>query len=237
MQSVLVNVVIGLVTSIISAGSVWLWQRASAAGNARRRKRFFGVAPGDDCLIVMGHHHSARGLMPRQDVYAVLELGALVEEVGGTATFEVGSDFRGGSGDRTEFCISGPTANRRSEAHLAQYLPGVTQRPYSDAPDSVALVVREQEYRWVRGEREHAVVARFTPRGQDSPVFLICGQTPKANRAGVSFLRRNYADLTRSLASVDQFCLIIGISDVHVYGHELVDLVADVTDAAFASAS
>lgn len=233
MPAVLANILVGLATSLISAASLWLWQRAAAAGRARSRTRFFGVAPGQDCLVVMGHHHGSPHVVSHHDVHAVLELGALLNELGATASFESAGAFRGGNGGRTEFCLSGPNANERTAAHLAHHLPGVTFRPYGGGPDAIALLVGGQEYRWVREELGHALLAKFTPPGQQAPVFLICGQSAEANRGAVHYLRHHYTHLTRTLPTLDRFCLILRVSGIAAYAHEQVTLLTDATEAAF----
>ncbi|MGW1374417.1 hypothetical protein ACWD6P_09075 [Streptomyces sp. NPDC002446] len=235
MSSVLANILIGLITSLISGTSVWLWQRAKSARIWRRQGEFFGISPGQTCLIILSHRHDSPWVTAHYDVYALLETAALVDQMRGQITFEAANEIRGGNGNRTEFCIGGPDANERSAGHLAHHLPGVMFRPFSDGPDALALVVGGREFLYVRGEREYAVVAKFTPRGASSPVFLICGQTANTNRAAVHFLKHHYQELVKTLPSVDRFCLVVRVSAPRVYGHELVELERDVTAEAFAA--
>ncbi|MEU1436415.1 hypothetical protein ABZ438_20355 [Streptomyces sp. NPDC005786] len=235
MSSVVANILIGLITSLISGTSVWAWQRAKLARVWRRQRAFFGISPGQTCLIILSHRYDSPWVTSRYDVYALLEAAALVDQMRGQIGFEAVTEIRGTNGNRTEFCIGGPQANERSAGHLAHNLPGVTFRPFSDGPDALGLVVGAREFLWVRGEREYAVVAKFTPRGASSPVFLICGQVANANRAAVHFLKHHYQELLKTLPSVDRFCLIVRVSAPSVYGHELVELERDVTAEAFAT--
>jgi hypothetical protein len=240
MTSVIANVLIGLATSLISGTSVWLWQRARASAVSRRRRDFFGAGPGQSCVVVMGHHHHSPRRISRLDVRALLEVGALAYELGAEVAFEEATEMLGSNRDRTEFCVGGPNANERSAGHLAHHLPGVTFRPYSGEPDpdrdpdSLAIAVGDHTFRWVRDELEHAVVAKFTPHDASSPVFLVCGHTPNANRAGVFFLRQHHQELTRTLPP-DRFCVILRITAPRVYGHESVAVERDVTAEAFAA--
>jgi hypothetical protein len=52
LSAIILNVVVGLITSLISGGSVWLWGRARVTRRQRERARFFGLSPGDTCRIV-----------------------------------------------------------------------------------------------------------------------------------------------------------------------------------------
>ena len=52
-QSVLGNIVIGLVTSLLGGGFVWLWERAKKARAVNRRAAFFGVRPGETMSEVL----------------------------------------------------------------------------------------------------------------------------------------------------------------------------------------
>ncbi|NEW75364.1 hypothetical protein [Streptomyces rhizosphaericus] len=235
MSSVLANILIGLITSLISGLSVWLWQRAKYVRAGRRQAAFFGISPGQSGLIILTHHHSSPWVTSHYDVYALLEAAALVDQVRGEIAVEAASEFRGSNGNRTELCIGGPDANERSAGHLAYHLPGIRFLPFSSGPDALGIVVGDREFLWVRGEREYAVVAKFTLPGARSPVFLICGQTGNTNHAAVHFLRHHYQELMKTLPSIDRFCLIVRVSLPNVYGHELVELERDVTAEAFAS--
>lgn len=120
-------------------------------------------------------------------------------------------------------------------AHLASHLPGVILRPYhATRRDSAAIVAGGQRFLFDRGKLEHAFVAKFTPPAASRPVFLICGQRAIANRAVMHFLQRDYAALTKTLASIDRFCLIIRIISSDIYGHEMTELAEDITATAFA---
>lgn len=139
------------------------------------------------------------------------------------------------NGDRTEFCVGGPSSNPRTAGHLANYLPGVTLRPYHAVRrDSAAIVAGDQRFLFDHGTLEHALVAKFTPPTASRPVILICGQTALANRAVIRYLQHDYLALTKRLASTDQFCLVVRITSSDTYGPELTELAADVTTAAFA---
>lgn len=237
MSSVLANILIGLITSLITGTSVWLWQRTRAARVWRRKAAFFGVNAGQPCLIILNHHHRSPWTMAHYDIRALLDVASVVDQLGGRIAVEAAAEFRGTNGDRTEFCIGGPGANRRSAGHLAYHLPGIAFRPFSEQPDALAIVVGDRQFLWRRGEQEYAVVAKFTPQGASRPVFLICGQMGNTNRAAVHFLKREYRDLTKRLVSSDRFCLIVRVSATSVYGHELVELEQDVTAEAFSGSA
>src|SRR4051812_751177 len=159
MESVLANIVMGLVTSLLGGGFVWLWERARRIRAVNRRAAFFGVRPGQTCLVVLGSKYNAPGTAHYRDVRAVVELALLAGVLGCQVTVETG-EFVGSNGDRTEFCVGGPTgdANVRTKGHLAAHLPGVTVHPYDvTRPDSVAIEVGGEKFLFDRGNEEYAL--------------------------------------------------------------------------------
>ncbi|KUN94916.1 hypothetical protein [Streptomyces caeruleatus] len=229
------NIGIGLVTSLLGGVFVWLWERAKRTREVNRRAAFFGVRPGQTCLIVLGNKYNAPGTAHYRDVRAAIELSLLAGELGCEVTVEPG-DFRGGNGDRTEFCVGGPTggANIRTGGHLAAHLPGVTVHPYDGTrPNSVAIEVGGEKYLFDRGNQEYALVAKFTPVESSSPVFLVSGQTSVANLAAIHFLRREYARVAGRLSSLERFCVLIKISGIGTYEFHRAELEREVSAAAF----
>ncbi|WP_241846909.1 hypothetical protein [Streptomyces sp. CB02414] len=229
------NIVIGLVTSLLGGGFVWLWERAKRARAVNKRAAFFGVRPGQTCLVVLGNKHNSPGVAQYRDIRAAMEISLIAAELGCHVSLESG-DFRGGNGDRTEFCVGGPIggANIRTGGHLAAHLPGVVFHPYDGTrPDSVAIEVGEDKFLFDQGNQEHALVAKFTPEESACPVFLVAGQTPMANLAAIHFLRREYAQVARQLSSAERFCVVIKVSDVRTYEFHRARLEREVTAAAF----
>jgi hypothetical protein len=236
LSAALTNIVIGLVTSILTGGSVWAWQRARDSRVLRRKAAFFGLRTGGTCLIVMNHKYDATGATAWDDVHAMIEIAVLAHEAGSAVSVKSCDETHESNADRTEFCIGGLNSNPRTIGHLAHHLPGVTLRPYhATRRDSAAIVVGDQRFLYEHGKIEHALAAKFTPPAATSPVILICGQRAIANRAAVHYLRRNYLTLTRNLDSIDKFCLIIRTTASDTYGHETTELAADVTATAFAT--
>ncbi|MER6260771.1 hypothetical protein ABT203_14505 [Streptomyces sp900105245] len=234
MLSVVANVAIGLLTSLVGLGLGSLWERGRRARALYRKAAFFGTRPGEHCVIVVGTKHGQPGTTQQRDLRAVVELTVLLAELGCRVSVESG-DLRGSNGDRTEFCVGGPIggSNPRTGGHLTAHLPGVTIAPFSDRPDSVAIVVGGQRYAFERGHQEYAVVAKFTPPESSRPVVLVCGQSSVANQAAVHFLRREYARVARSVASVDQYCLLVKVSHIDVYSFHRSVLERDVSAEAF----
>ncbi|OKJ81143.1 hypothetical protein AMK32_24685 [Streptomyces sp. CB01883] len=228
------NVAIGLLTSLVGLGLGSLWERGRRARALYRKAAFFGTRPGEHCVIVVGTKHGQPGTTQQRDLRAVVELTVLLAELGCRVSVESG-DLRGSNGDRTEFCVGGPIggSNPRTGGHLTAHLPGVTIAPFSDRPDSVAIVVGGQRYAFERGHQEYAVVAKFTPPESSRPVVLVCGQSSVANQAAVHFLRREYAQVARSVASVDQYCLLVKVSHIEVYSFHRSVLERDVSAEAF----
>src|SRR6266545_6889124 len=132
MPGEITDILTGLLTAIISGGTVWLWQRGKRTRRTRRKASFFGVKPNQSCLVVMNRHWQTQHAIARADVYALLDAGTLVDELGGQVDVRSSDELREGIGDRTEFCIGGPDSNPRTAAHLASFLPGVVIHPYSE---------------------------------------------------------------------------------------------------------
>ncbi|MFG2133744.1 hypothetical protein ACGFNV_39115 [Streptomyces sp. NPDC048751] len=234
----MVNVLVGLATSFIGGACVWLWERGKRSRVLRRKADFFGVVPGETCLVVIGSKHNAPGVTPHKDLRAIIEVATLASQLGSDVHTESGNDFRGSNDARTEFCIGGPLgdANIRAGGHLAAHLPGVTILPYGPGPESVGYVVGGERYLWDKGNVEHALVAKFTPPEASRPVFLVCGQSSLANQAAIHYLKRNHREIAASLASTDRFCLLIKLDRISTYGFQGATFERDVTTEAFTPA-
>ncbi len=233
--SVVVNVLVGLATSFIGGACVWLWERGKRSRLLRRKADFFGVVPGETCLVVIGNKHNRRDVATHKDIRAIIEVATLASQLGSDVVTESSNDFRGSNDNRTEFCIGGPLgdANVRTGGHLATHLPGFTILPWGPGPESVAFIVGGERYLWDKGNVEHALVAKFTPPQASRPVFLVCGQSSLANQAAIHYLKRDHRDVAASLSSTDRFCLIIKLAGIGTYGFQNATLERDVTDTAF----
>jgi hypothetical protein len=232
---VIVNVLVGLATSLIGGTCVWLWERGKRSRVLRRKADFFGVVPGETCVILIGSKYNLPDVTAHKDVRSIIEVATLASQLGSDVVTEAANDFRGSNDTRTEFCIGGPLggANLRTGGHLAAHLPGVTILPHAGNPESAAFEVGGRRYLFERDRQEYALVAKFTPPEATRPVFLVCGQSSLANQAAIHFLKRHHRDVARSLASVDRFCLLIKVSDTGTYGFQAAALEQDVTAEAF----
>ncbi|MDN3029694.1 hypothetical protein [Streptomyces sp. S.PB5] len=228
---------VGLATSVIGGAFVWLWERGKEARVLRRTADFFGLVPGETCLIVIGNKYNVKKAATHNEIRAIIEVATLASQVGCDVVTESSDDFRGSNDNRTEYCIGGPLgdANVRAGGHLAAHLPGVGIIPYGPGPDAAAIVVGEHRYRFEHDHVEHTLVARFTPPEATRPVVLICGQSSLANQAAVHYLKRNYREVAKRLASLDRFCVVIKVTDISTYGFHRATFERDVTREAFAS--
>jgi hypothetical protein len=234
-SSALLNILIGLVTSVLSGTAVLLWRRAATSRILHRKAAFFGLRPGRPCLIVMNNHWQLPGSASHDDVQVMLEIAALAHEAGCPVTVIPADELRERDEDSVEFCLGGPLSNPRTAAHLAAYLPGVKQRPISARSDSGAIVVGGEKFSFKRGRQEYALVAKFTPSHSRCPVIVIYGQRAINSRAAINFLKHNYKTLSKAVESINEFCLIIAVTSSDAYGAQVAELAADVTSAAFVS--
>ncbi|WP_328625609.1 hypothetical protein OHA88_12835 [Streptomyces sp. NBC_00353] len=226
------NIVLGVIAAGISAALGWaartyLWRR-----RLRRKQAFFGLPGNSECLLVVNRDAGGDGAVHRHDVFALLELSALIKDCSAHAQIVSHDTAQQGFGERTEFCVGGPVSNRRMAAHLHSLLPGVKVNTEPEAgPDRGAFQIGTERYRAEKGISEHVLLARLTA-GQDArPVFLFCGQQAITNQAASRYLARNYEKLSRKHGS-NTFCLLLKVVNSQAYGPDVVEMVADVTRAA-----
>lgn len=227
------NVVLGLVASAISAGLGWLAQALRRRRRIERVRRFFGLPAGSECLIVVNrsvgtgsHAHT----VTRRDAYALMWLAGLVEGCGARPELVAHDAAQQGLGVKTELCLGGPVSNERMAAHLAWGLPGVrvTSGP---GPGSNVLAVGGKDYA-VESDRTHVLLARIATPDGGHPVFLVCGQTGIANQAGVRYLVAHHRELARTHGHNGTFALVLRVVNPEAYGPDMVELAADVTTEA-----
>jgi hypothetical protein len=233
LSGIVLNILIGLVTSVLSGGGVLVWRRARDAGLLRRKAAFFGFDRGTGCLIVLNDNWRLPYVTSHDDVRAVITAACLARELGCRGEIAAATALSEANGARLEFCIGGPVSNPRTKAYLASELPGVVFKPLTARRGSGAVVVGGSRFLFEAGRREHAVVAKFTPRGSARPVILVAGQTAIANRGAIQYLEGEHRALAKSLASSDLFCLILCVEDSHTQGCDATRLAADVTVTAF----
>ncbi|MER7998394.1 hypothetical protein [Streptomyces sp. NPDC095613] len=226
------DIVLGLVAAGISAALGWvartyLWRR-----RLRRKQAFFGLPGHSECLLVVNRESASEGAVHRYDVFALLELAALIKDCGAHADIARHDTARQGFGERTEFCLGGPSSNRRTAAHLASLLPGVTVDTTTESgPDRGSFRIGSEVYRVDSGVVEYVLLARLTAGEGGRPVFLFCGQRAITNQAASRYLARHHERLSRRYGD-NSFCLLLKVVNSHAYGPDVVELVADVTRAA-----
>ncbi|PJE93747.1 hypothetical protein CUT44_31520 [Streptomyces carminius] len=219
----------GLTTSLGWFGRTYLWRRG-----LRRKQRFFGLPEHSECLLVVGRKAATgEGAVSRDDVFALLELSALIKDCGANAQVISHEAARQGFGERTEFCIGGPAANRRTAAHLHSLLPGVRVNTDPEpGPDQAAFTIGSERYRMAKGSVEYVLLARLTAGEGSHPVFVLCGQRAVTNQAAARHLARHHRELARRHGRNGDFCLLLKVINSQAYGPDVVELVSDVTQAA-----
>ncbi|MFF9402987.1 hypothetical protein [Streptomyces sp. NPDC014744] len=226
------DIVLGVLATGVSASlgwiaRTWLWRR-----KLRRKQAFFGLPGNSECLLVVNREAGGDGAVHRHDVFALLELSALVKDYSAHAQIMSHDVAQQGFGERTEFCVGGPVSNRRMAAHLHSLLPGVRINTDPEpGPDRGAFQIGTERHRAEKGVAEHVLLARLTVGQGSRPVFLFCGQQAITNQAASRYLARNHEKLARKYGN-NTFCLLLKVVNSHAYGPDVVELVADVTRAA-----
>ncbi|MFH9859519.1 hypothetical protein [Streptomyces sp. NPDC017202] len=229
------NIVLGVVAAGISAALGWvartyLWRR-----KLRRKQAFFGLPDNSECLLVVNRDPaSPEPAVHRIDVFALLELSALIKDCGANVQVVTQDAAQQGFGERTEFCVGGPASNRRMMAHMSAMLPGVRVNVDAEpGPDRGAFQIGTERHRLEAGVTEYVLLARLTAaqRRDARPVFLFCGQRAITNQAATRYLARNHERLYRKHGN-NSFVLLLKVVNSQAYGPDVVELVADVTRAA-----
>jgi hypothetical protein len=236
LSAVILNVAVGLITSLISGASVWSWGRARATRRQRERARFFGISPGESCRIVAPQAYGAPRTVSKHDLFSIVELAKLMRDLRADLDLVSSEEGTYGVGDLTEFCVGGPTANTRMKSHLARFLPGVSilsYAPESQKPD--AIVAGRREFLRERDSLEYVLIAKVRLPDGGKPLFLICGQTGITNRAAASYLRDNYRRISPVHGDSGNWCVVLRVMAPSVYGHQMTELAADVSASAFAA--
>jgi hypothetical protein len=229
------NIVLGVLAAGLSASLGWvartyLWKR-----KLRRKQAFFGLPDHSESLLVVNRDAGSPDLaVHRYDVFALLELAALIKDCNAHTDVITQDAARQGFGERTEFCVGGPGSNRRMAAHMQAMLPGVRVNTDPEpGPDRLAFQIGTERHRMEPGQAEYVLLARLTAGQPDlsRPVFLFCGQRAITNQAATRYLARNHERLYRKHGN-SSFVLLLKVVNSQAYGPDVVELVADVTRAA-----
>ena len=227
------NIVLGLVATGISASLGWLARTYLWRRKLRRKQAFFGLPDNSESLLVVNRDAGGPDLtVTRNDVFALLELSALIKDCHANARVVAHDGAQQGFGERTEFCLGGPASNRRMAAHLASLLPGVRVNTDGEpGPDRGSFRIGGENYRLEKGQSEYVLLARLTVGRDARPVFLFCGQRAITNQAATRYLARHHERLARKYGT-GSFVLLLKVVNSQAYGPDVVELVADVTRAA-----
>ncbi|MEU6770826.1 hypothetical protein [Streptomyces sp. NPDC046759] len=227
------NIVLGLVATGMSASLGWLARTYLWRRRLRRKQAFFGLPENSESLLVVNRDPAAtEPAVHRFDVFALLELSALIKECGAKTQVVTQDTVQQGFGERTEFCVGGPASNRRMAAHMSAMLPGLlVDTDAEPGPERGAFRIGGEHYRMERGVAEYVLLARVTASGQARPVFLFCGQSAITNQAATRHLARHHERLHRKYGT-GSFVLLLKVVNSQAYGPDVVELVADVTRAA-----
>ncbi|MEU0967675.1 hypothetical protein ABZ357_20420 [Streptomyces sp. NPDC005917] len=229
------NIILGVVAAGISAALGWLARTSLWRRGLRRKQAFLGLPENSESLLVVNRDPAtSEPAVHRFDVFALLELAALIKDCGANLQVVTQDNVQQGFGERTEFCVGGPGSNRRMLAHMSAMLPGVRVNIDPEpGPDRGAFQIGAERYRLDPGITEYVLLARLTAgqRPDARPVFLFCGQRAITNQAATRYLARNHERLARKHGK-NSFVLLLKVVNSQAYGPDVVELVSDVTRAA-----
>ncbi|MGH4033114.1 hypothetical protein ACQB60_29730 [Actinomycetota bacterium Odt1-20B] len=230
------NIVLGLIAVGLSAVLGWLARTYLWKRRLRRKQAFFGLPDNSESLLVVNRDNAGGPELTvvRHDVSALLELAALIKDCGAHAQLIAHDAAQQSFGERTEFCVGSPAANRRMAAHMHSLLPGVRVNTDPEpGPDRGAFQIGSERYRLEGGIAEYVILARLTAgQGTEArPVFLFCGQRAVTSQAATRYLARHHERLSRKNGN-NAFVLLLKVVNSQAYGPDVVELVADVTRAA-----
>ncbi|MFE2555822.1 hypothetical protein ACFXGT_07275 [Streptomyces sp. NPDC059352] len=226
------NIVLGVLATGVSASFGWLARTYLWRRGLRRKQAFFGLPGNSECLLVVNRESGGERSVHRFDVFALLELSALIKDCGSQARILSHDQGHQGFGNRTEFCVGGPYSNRRMDAHLATLLPGLTVNvEVEPGPVRGMFQLGSERYLSEVGVSEYVILARLTAGEGGRPVFLFCGQRAITNQAATRYLARHHESLARRYRS-GSFVLLLKVINSQAYGPDVVELVADVTRVA-----
>ncbi|OKK04459.1 hypothetical protein AMK26_13975 [Streptomyces sp. CB03234] len=229
----LLNIALGVVATGVSASLGWIARTALWRRKLRRKQAFFGLPGNAECLLVVNRDSGSDGAVRRFDVFALLELAALIKDCGAHARIVPHDVAQQGFGERTEFCLGGPYSNRRMAAHLATLLPGVkVDVGVEPRPERGAFTIGSEVHPLDAGTSEYVILARLTAGEGARPVFLFCGQRAITNQAATRYLVRHHEKLARTYGPDGSFVLLLKVVNSQAYGPDVVELVADVTRTA-----
>ncbi|MFD3381513.1 MULTISPECIES: hypothetical protein [unclassified Streptomyces] len=226
------NIVLGVLAAGLSAALGWLARTYLWKRKLRRKQAFFGLPDNSESLLVVNREAGGPELsVMRHDVFALLELSALIKDCGAHAQVIAHDAAQQGFGERTEFCVGGPSSNRRMAAHLHSLLPGIRVNVDPEpGPDRGAFQIGSERYRLEPGKGEYVILARLTAGNTARPVFLFCGQRAITNQAATRYVARNHERLARKHGN-NSFVILLKVVNSQAYGPDVVELVADVTRA------
>lgn len=231
------ELLINLLASVIAGTAVWVAGFLLRRRKLNQARAFFGLTAGASCLLVVSRHASSSRefSVHRRDVAALVELATIARECGAYAD-RVGEDQPTGEiGRLTEFCVGGPGgASPRSVTHVRAILRGVTYEVFDEEKRRLSFAVGGAEYVF-SPEVSYVLLARFWGPVGGRPVFFIGGLTAGSNLAGARYLATRHSELARAYGADRPFALVLRIIEPAAYGTDFTELVADVTDAAFAS--
>ncbi|MGW7082394.1 hypothetical protein ACWGH2_02710 [Streptomyces sp. NPDC054871] len=233
------NIVLGLIAAGLGAVLGWLARTYLWRRKLRRKQAFFGLPDNSESLLVVNREAGGPELtVVRHDVFALLELAALIKDCGAHAQLVAHDAAQQSFGERTEFCVGSPATHRRMAAHMHSLLPGVRINTDPEpGPDRGAFQIGSERYRMEGGITEYVILARLTAgQGQEArPVFVFCGQRAITNQAATRYLARHHERLARKHGA-NTFVLLLKVVNSQAYGPDVVELVGDVTRAAQAPA-
>lgn len=232
MFGALFEIMIGIATSIIIGGTVYIFHKLKKLKRFNIESNFFMINPDIQCYFVMNHAYQTNRIN-HNDVYALFELSKIIQELKGELEIFPVTGVQIAPGDNTEFCIGGPDSNIRSKEHIETYLTGINVKTYSEDSPTIEIKVKDKIFKYNQYKKEYVILSKIMPLNKEFPIFLISGQSSITNRGAAYYLVNNYSQIIKKYGTTEQFCYILCINNSKLYGYKTIELVEDITESAF----
>ncbi len=115
------SLLLGVLGAVVCVVAGWLARAQWSKRRLRRRQAFLGLPDHSESLLVVGRDGGGpEPVVSRPDMFALLELAALVKQCRAHTQIVTHDTAQQGFGERTEFCVGHPSSNGRGSLRHPQ---------------------------------------------------------------------------------------------------------------------